>query len=253
MKKLLFLFAVLMISASAFGQIAYLQYRHVPGDQIDKFVELETTHWSKVAKSAIDKGQMSSWSLWQKVGVTTDDAPNFVFVNTFENLDQMDNNIWGDNMEALGDVKAEDIETGSFTTTTFDYYTQVEDLIEGDYKYAIVNYAKPTDRAAFVAENKTLWKPLHEASIANTEDGNGMTAWGISTVVYPTGNQARFSVMTWDGFNKMSDVMNYLRYVETDAAAMGPFQEVIAKSKMNDIVPEGFEYRIIYERVMTVE
>ena len=63
-------------------------------------------------------------------------------------------------MDAIGDVKPEDIETNSFTNTTYDYYVQSEDQIPGDFKYALVNYAKPTDLGAFIQENKELWKPL---------------------------------------------------------------------------------------------
>ena len=143
MKKLCFILFVMLMGNLMNGQISYLQYRHVPADQDAKFIERETKHWSKVAQSAIKKGQMKSWSLWRKIGITNADesTPNYVFVNTFENLDQMDlNKVWSDNMDALGDVKQEDVETGSFTTTTFDYFVQYYDHIEGQYKYALVNY-----------------------------------------------------------------------------------------------------------------
>ena len=249
MKKL-FLFAlVLVFTSTAFGQIAYLHYRSVPQDQEEKFVERETKYWSKVAKSAIDKGQLAGWSLWRKVGVTKADAPNYVFVNQYASLDQLDNeNIWSDNMDALGDVKPEDVETWSFTKLTFDYYVQFEDAVEGDYKYAIVNYAKPTSVGQFMQENKTLWKPFHENNIKN---GNGMTAWGMASVIYPSGNQDRFSAFTYDGFNKLSDAMKYMSY--NAPSDDNPFADIMSKSKMNEIMPDGFNYRIIYERIMTVE
>lgn len=252
MKKLVVLFALLFV-ATSFAQISYLQYRHVPAEHEDKFLERETKHWSKVAQAAIAKGQMTSWSLWRKVGVlnSSDSSPNYVFVNTYAKLDQLDAPaIWAGNMEALGDVKPADIETGSFTTTTFDYYVQLEDSVDGDYKYAIVNYAKPTDRSAFIEENKTLWKPLHEATI---KKGGGMTGWSISSVVYPGGNLDRFSVLTVDGFAKLSDAMEYLRYESPDPSTTSPFAEVVSKSKMGEILPNGFEYSLIYERVMTVK
>jgi len=240
------------ITSSAFSQIFYLQYRKVPADQVEKFLERETKHWSKVAKAAIDKGQMTGWTLWRKVGVTNTEHPNFVFVNSFASLDQLNGNPWGDNMAALGNVKPEDVETNSFTETTFDYYLQVEDFIEGDFKYAIVNYAKPTSAGDFIQENKTLWKPFHENNIKN---GSGMTAWGIASVVYPGGNQDRFSVLTWDGFNKFTDALDYLRYQAPaeDGSDQSMFADILTKSKMNEILPDGFQYRILYERVMTVE
>jgi hypothetical protein len=256
MKKLGLILIVLLFTASVNAQISYLQYRHVPADQEAKFLERETKHWSKVAQAAVDKGQMISWTLWRKIGVTSSDesTPNYVFVNSFESLDKMDpNKVWSDNMDVLGDVKPEDIETASFTTTTFDYYIQYEDHIDGEYKFALVNYAKPTDLTAFIQENKTLWKPVHEDRINNIL--NTMTYWGMSSVIYPTGNQDRFSVFTVDGFNNLNDALDYLRFTEIsdsspNAAAM---DDLAGKTKMDELVPNGFERRIIYERVMTVK
>ena len=79
---------LMLVSGSMIGQVSYLQYRHVPADQDEKFIERETKHWSKVAASAIKKGHMKSWTLWKKVGITSasDTSPNYVFVNTFDLL-----------------------------------------------------------------------------------------------------------------------------------------------------------------------
>lgn len=252
MKKINILFLALLFTSLSFSQIAYLQYRNVPEKVDAKFVDLEAKYWSKVAKAAIAKGQLSGWTLWRKIGVTQTDGPNYVFVNTFKDLKQLDDNgVWSDNLSALGTVKPSDVETSSFTTVTFDYYIQLEDFVDGDYKYCIVNYAKPKDLEAFIEENKTLWKPFHANNIKN---GNGMTAWGMASVIYPAGNLDRFTVMTWDGFNKLSDAMEQLKYVPMgEMNSDNPWAEILSKTKMNDILPNGFEYRILYERVMTVE
>ena len=80
-----------------------------------------------------------------------------------------------------------------------------------------------------------------------------MKAWSISSVVYPRGNQDRFSVMTVDGFSKLSDAMEYLRYQSPDATTPNPMADVLSKSKMSEILPDGFQRSIIYERVMTLK
>lgn len=254
MKKLFLM--IMLISFAANGQISYLQYRYVPSDKESEFVERETKHWAKVAQSAVDKGQMMSWSLWRRIGVINSGtkSPNYVIVNTYESIDKMDpNKAWNDNMDALGDVKPEDIETNSMSTITYDYFIQAEDNIAGDYTYALVNYAKPTDLAAFIQENKTLWKPLHEANINNIL--NGMSYWGMSSVIYPTGNQDMFSVFTVDGFKKLNDALDYLRFTETsnNSENAAGWDEVNGKTKMDELMPNGFERRLIYERVMTVK
>lgn len=256
MKKLCLILIAMLFAGSINGQISYLQYRHVPADQEAKFLERETEHWSKVAQSAINKGQMESWTLWRKVGITNNDksTPNYVLVNTYESLDNMDpDKVWSDNLDALGTVKAEDIETDSFTTITFDYYVQLEDKIDGAYKYALVNYAKPTDIAAFIQENRTLWKPLHQASINNVL--NKMTYWGMMSVIYPVGNKDRFSLFTVDGFNELNDALDYLRFTETsdNSPNARAWNDVVDKTEMDVLTPDGFERRIIYERVLTVK
>lgn len=250
MKGFLSVFAALFFTLASFGQIAYLQYRVVPIDRQQEFIEKETKYWSKVAKAAIDKGQMSGWSLWRKIGVTEQGAPNYVFVNTFESIDKIDQEaVWSEgNMSAMG-VSPSVVETNSFAPTAFDYWMQVEDVVQGDYKYALVNYAMPSNLGAFIEDNKTVWKPFHDK---NVQAGNmGMTSWGMMSVISPKGNLARFSVLTWDGFNKLSDVWNYMRY-QPDATAGDAWADVLSKTKMNEILPDGFQYSIIYERVMSL-
>ena len=93
----------------------------------------------------------------------------------------------------------------------------------------------------------------YEASIKNIM--NKMTYWGMSSVIYPTGNQDRFTVFTVDGFNKLNDALDYLRFTETsdNSPNAAAWNDVVDKTKMDELMPNGFERRIIYERVMTVK
>lgn len=252
MKNYLILIASLILTYTSFGQIAFMQYRTVPSEKESEFVERETKYWSQVAKAAIDQGHMLGWALWRKVGVTSNEHPNYVFVNLYESAEKMDpSKIWSDeNMQKLG-AKPEDVETNSFTTVPFSYYMQLEDMVAGDNKYVVINYAQPEDLTGFIEENKTLWKPLHAENIKNGT--NKMTSWGIMSTITPTGNNSRFSCFTWDGFNTLADTLNYLSYNSPDPnSGDSPWSQVIAKSKMNEFMPDGFEYRIIYELVMSI-
>ncbi len=250
MKKTVLLLASLMVCMTTMAQVAYLQYRVVPNDRQGEFVEKETKYWSKVAKAAIDKGQMTGWSLWRKVGITEEGAPNYVFVNNFESFDKINQNeIWSEeNINKMG-VSPEMVSTQSFAPTAFDYWMQLEDSAGGEYKFAVVNYAKPANLGGFIEENKTLWKPLHVKNISSGT--NKMTSWGMMSTVSPKGNQARFSVMTWDGFNSMADAMNYMSFQSTSELDPG-WEEIMSKTKMGDILPDGFEYTILYELVMRI-
>ena len=84
---------------------------------------------------------------------------------------------------------------------------------------------------------------------------NGMTYWGMSSVIYPAGNQAGFSVFTVDGFNKLNDALDYLRFTQTsdNSPNAAAWNDVLDKTKMSELTPNGFERRIIYERVMTID
>jgi hypothetical protein len=251
MKRILILIASIVFVFNSYAQVSYLQYRIVPTDKESDFLEKETKYWSQVAKAAANKGDLLGWSLWHKVGVTEMDAPNYVFVNTYESLDKMDpSKVWtDDNVKSMG-VDPATVETNSFTTVAFDYYLQLEASVLGDYKYALINYAKPDNRTNFIEENKVLWQPYHANNIKNGT--NGMSSWGLMSVIHPTGNQVRFSCLTWDGFQTMADALKYMSYSTPDPEARGPMPDVLSKTKMEDILPHGFEYSIIYERVMSV-
>lgn len=250
MNYLFYVILFLFFSITATSQVSYLQYRVVPAEHTEEFILKETEYWAKVAKAAIDNGQMLSWALWEKVGVTKSDAPNYVFVNSFNNFESIDQSaIWSDeNLKKMG-VSPSMVETNSISTVSMDYWMQLEDVVAGDYTYAVVNYAMPVSTSAFISENKKIWKPVHEKNIA---DGNmGMSSWGLMSTVYPQGNEARFSCFTWDGFNSMADAMNFLRYQETSDSS-GPLATAISQSKMNEIMPDGFEYRILYRLVKRI-
>ena len=81
-----------------------------------------------------------------------------------------------------------------------------------------------------------------------------MTYWGMSSVIYPAGNKAMFSVYTVDGFKSLNDALDYLRFTETSDNSMNAagWNDVIDKTKMDELTPNGFEHRIIYERVMII-
>jgi len=116
-----------------------------------------------------------------------------------------------------------------------------------------LNVFKQIGLAAFIQENKTLWKPVHEANVSNIL--NNMTYWGMSSVIYPTGNLDRFTIFTVDGFNKLNHALEYLRFTETsdNSPNAAAWNDVIDETKMDSLMPNGFERRIIYKRIMTLD
>ena len=72
------------------------------------------------------------------------------------------------------------------------------------------------------------------------------------SVIYPTGNKGRFSTFTYDGFATLTDALIYSANSQNPDSDTGMYAEVLDKSKMNEIMPDGFEHSIIYERVMSL-
>ena len=63
-----------------------------------------------------------------------------------------------------------------------------------------------------------------------------LNSWGVHTRIHPQGNASKASIFTRDGFENLVDAMNYLSFKEEN-----PYQKMAAKSKMNSIMPNGFE------------
>jgi hypothetical protein len=249
MKGIAFLALAILVSEVAFGQVAYLQYRVVSADHAEEYVEKETKYWSKVAQAAIDNGDLAGWSVWRKINVTEAGAPNFLLVNTYESIEKADPmKVWaGENLQNLG-VSYEQAQTGTIAPIAFDYWMQIEDSLGGDFQFVIVNYAMPVNLGGFIEENKTLWKPFFESYIESGE--GGMQGWGLMSVLFPRGSEARFSALTWDGFDSLPNVMNYLRY--TSEPPPPALEELLANSMMDEFMPNGFKYSIVYAKVMSL-
>ena len=251
MKKVILLAFLAFGMQQAQAQYKFLQYRHVDEKSEAEFVKRETQYWSKIAKENIKSGKMQAWSLWKKVGVNGDPetAPNFLFVNDFVSLDQFDTleSGWANPEKILPNMKLAAIETNSFTKVVGTVITKTEANIEGNPKFVVINYAKPTDVQAFVEENTNLWKPFF---VKEQKSGFKLNGWGLQTVVYPQGSDVYFSALTWDGFSKLSEALDHIQY---RPSSQSRFASIAKESKMNTITPNGFEKSPIYELVMYVD
>src|ERR1700730_9652830 len=150
MKKItIFWFFIPILGMSQVAQdrsITSYQYRRVPQDKIAEFVKRETTYWSKVAEKAAANKTMTFWALLEKVGgYDLPNSSNFLFINTFPNIDST-GNIWA-SAESIAGVKMDQMETGSFTTTTSQIFIHDENWVqdakanpEKDFNYVVMVY-----------------------------------------------------------------------------------------------------------------
>lgn len=244
MKNLLFILFLLFSNLST-AQVVTLMYVEVSNENQQRFERLEKDYWSQIAKKAIDDGKMMSWIMLKEISIPG--THKYLFVNYFENLDQLSqaSSIW--NPEKIG-MNFEDIDTFGIKRIVNVEYWKAEGLVGESAKYVIMNYFSPANLEGFVTESLELWKPWFEKSIKNNR--SKQTNWAIGTKIYPSGNQTGSQAITRDGFDSLSDAMEALSY---QPLANSVYASIVEKSKMNEYVPNGFDKRVLYELIKRVD
>ena len=97
-----------------------------------------------------------------------------------------------------------------------------EDMLNGSGgDFVQFNFGRPANVSGFIAENKALWKPFYEKNMAKLNMGG----WGVSRRL-TTGSDANSpTIMSWDSFKTMGDLMKYRIGIDLPG-----YSEVIEKS-----------------------
>ena len=233
MKKLVFLsllFAVTLVSAQ---DVFNAHYRHVKPENVVEFEKLESEYWQKIAQKAVNAGEIEYWALLRRVNTIglAETEPTHVFITGYSSLEKAFDTPtawWSKGDQSKGTMNISDAVINQFWKT--------EDNLQGEAKYVIFNYATPKDLDGFVKENTALWKPYFEKNKAKS----GMTSWGMATKIAPHA-KGYSTVLTWDGFNQLSEAMRHLSYGGSIDSS------ILAKTKMNEINPDGFNTRAVME------
>ena len=244
MRNLFLTFALICFNLSI-GQVVTFMYVEVSNENQQRFERLEKDYWSQVAKKAIDDGKMMSWIMLKEISIPG--THKYLFVNYFENLDQLNqsSSIWGIH-EKMG-LNIEDINTNGIKKIVNFEYWKGEGFLGESAKYLIMNYFTPANLEGFVTENLELWKPWFEKNMKNNRIKQ--KNWAIGTKIYPS-NQSGSSAITRDGFDSLSDAMEALSY---QPMINNMYASIVEKSKMNEYVPNGFDKRVLYELIKRVD
>ncbi|MFT3843978.1 MAG: hypothetical protein QM725_02910 [Lacibacter sp.] len=195
------------------AQITSYQYRHVPDNKIDEFIKRETNYWSKVAQKAVDAKKMSFWALLEKIGgYDLPNSSNFLFINTFPNIDSAWSGGVFDITKVFPNVPYSQMETGSFTTVTSHFFLHEEDWAQAkdanpakDFNYVVMNYHFSNDAGDFVNAEKNIWKPFLQASMDKKQ--TQQIGWGNAIVLSPTGGDVKFNSISYDLFRTLQDAL----------------------------------------------
>jgi hypothetical protein len=193
------------------AQVTSYQYRKVPDDKIGEFIKRETTYWSKVAQKAVDNKKMTFWALLEKVGgYDLVNSSNFLFINTFPNIDSV-GDMWS-NIEQVAGVPMNQMETWSMSTTTSQFFFQDRDWVqatnakpEKDFNYVVFNYHNTAIPDSFITLEKKYWRPFIESAM-NKKQTKQM-AWGNGILLSPTGPEVKFSTISYDLFATLQDAL----------------------------------------------
>jgi len=191
--------------------ITVYQYRRVPADKIDEFVKRETTYWSKVAEKATKDKTMTFWALLEKVdGYDMPNSSNFLFINTFPDIDKVDKVF--SSPEKITGVPLAKMETNSMSTTTSQFFLHgrgwqqsANAKPEKDFNYVVMIYHDSNYPDSLVSLENNYWAPFIKKAMDNKQ--TPQMAWGNAVVLSPSGDNIKFTTVSYDLFKTMQDAL----------------------------------------------
>lgn len=188
--------------------VVAMQYRNVPDENIGEFVYRETTYWKEIARKAINEDKMMSWALYQKVGGwEMPGGSNFVFVNVFENPEDLDHisEIW-DPSGMFPEIPMSSIETNSLSTVNHQIFVQgVARVGDGAPQFVRVNYVKASDLGRYLELEQSTWQPFITQQMESQK--TSQLTWRLAALLMPAGTDLPFNAFTSDGYNNMSEAI----------------------------------------------
>ena len=241
---MLLLLSVSTCIAAYAQEVTTYQFRKVTPEKADEFVKRETTYWSKVAKKAIDKGAMSFWALLERVDGTEND-PNYLFINSYPDLDADNGDIWNP-APLFPTIPIAKIETYSMSRVASQFFLRDQGWEqssttkpEKDFNYVIIVYHNSSDPNAFIEMEKRQWAPFIKTAMDNKQ--THQVGWGNSIVLAPTGNNVRFNSVSFYLF----PTLKYALLQEWKPDVKFPEAGLDSLMKMTKAIPDREIYRIV--------
>lgn len=243
MKKIISLLAIVLIAINvAQAQRVFSIHSVRVEGNIQNFEKAQKLQ-SKAAQASVNSGDMSSWILLQVVqmdGVDDENGFNYVFAQSADNIDQLldPKFAWWNNIpKVLSKAEQDDL---ALLNTSFKWTKDernvfvTEDDLPGAGEYVQFNFGRPANITGFIAENKALWKPFFKDNMAKFNMGG----WGVSRRLTSGNSLGNTTIMTWDVFKSLNDLMKY-------RIGFALPKDLVDKSKMAQYDPNGFSQQQI--------
>ncbi|NND08299.1 MAG: hypothetical protein HKN87_18120 [Saprospiraceae bacterium] len=191
--------------------ISVFQFRQVPNDKVNEFIHRETTYWAEVAQKAVDKGDLITWALFQKVGgYDIPNSSNFLFINTVKDINANMGDMW--NAAAVfPDVPASQLSTWEMSTVTSQAFVRINPMVAAanatpdDFNYVKINFWKSSNPAAFVALEQEHWAPFIKAEMAKS--GVSQVGWSNAEIINPRGPNVPANSMSFDIYPTLGELL----------------------------------------------
>jgi hypothetical protein len=208
----IFLLAIATFNESYAQDVMYYQYRKVAPANVDEFLKRETTYWSKVAQKGVDNGKIEFWGLFEKVSGGNSTDANYLFVNTFKDIDEaMKGEMW-DATKVFPGVSMAKMETYSMSEVSQVMYTSPQSWQQSskfgkpdEPKFVVINYHHATDPQGFIALENKHWLPFIKGEMETTR--TRQVAWGNQIVLSPSTGKDRVSTISTDLFLSFKDAL----------------------------------------------
>ena len=202
----------LMVTSLSAQEVSYMQFRKVAPSKIDEFIKRETTYWSKVAEKGMANGKIEFWGLFEKVSGCSTETPNFLFVNTFKDIDEaMKGEMW-DPTKIFPGIPMAKIETNSISTVTNTLLTSPRSWENSpkmtkpdDVKYVLINYHHATDPDAFISLENKHWQPFIKGEMAAGR--TAQLAWGNEVILSPSAGKDGPTTISIDLYPTFKDAL----------------------------------------------
>ena len=248
----LFLVFLALQTQSVAQEISVWQFRHVEQSNMQEFIERETKYWSKVAESAIEKGNLTFWGLFVKQGgFDMPNGPNVLFINTFQDIDAANMSEMWNASAVFPDTPMEEMETGSLSKTLHMFFVQPQNWVEKEganpqeqfrfVRFIFHNTNSPGDLIALENEH---WAPF----IKSAMDAGQTTqlAWGNASILAPSGPNMEANTISYDIYPTLTSALT--GGFSADANIEFPTEEL---AKINELEINR-RFNNVYQRIQVV-
>ncbi len=192
--------------------ISIYMYRKVPADKRDEFIKRETTYWSEVVRKALPKGNITFWALLEKVGgYDMENSSNFLFVNTYKNIDAA-GEVWGGAAAAFPNVSMDKMETNSLSTTTSVFFVRSAGWQEAagvvpdkEFKYISMVYHNSSNPGSLIDLENKHWASFVKTAMDKKQ--TTMRGWGNAIVLSPIGEKIGFNTVSYDIYPSLKEAL----------------------------------------------